>query len=61
VLDNGHTTQVNVAPCSEAVLWMVLRQPDQLSPEQVVIFARLYPMNARPIQSASGRLIKESN
>jgi carbonic anhydrase len=29
-----------------------------ISPEQIGIFARLYPMNARPIQSAGGRLIK---
>ena len=48
-------------PCSEGVLWMVMKQPVQISPEQLGIFARLYPMNARPIQSASGRLIKESN
>ncbi len=48
-------------PCSEGVLWMVMKQPVQVSLEQIGIFARLYPMNARPIQSASGRLIKESN
>ena len=48
-------------PCSEGVLWMVMREPVQISADQINIFARLYPMNARPIQSASGRLIKESN
>jgi carbonic anhydrase len=48
-------------PCSEGVLWMVMKQPVQASAEQLGVFARLYPMNARPIQSASGRLIKESN
>jgi carbonic anhydrase len=48
-------------PCSEGVLWMVLKNPVPISAEQVGIFARLYPMNARPIQSAAGRLIKESN
>jgi len=48
-------------PCSEGVLWMVMKQPVPISPEQIAIFSRLYPMNARPIQSASGRLIKESN
>jgi len=48
-------------PCSEGVLWMVMKQPVAISGEQIDIFARLYPMNARPIQSASGRLIKESN
>jgi len=48
-------------PCSEGVLWMVLRQPVQLSAQQVSIFSRLYPMNARPLQAGAGRLIKESN
>ncbi len=48
-------------PCSEGVLWMVMKQPVGVSAEQLAIFARLYPMNARPVQSASGRLIKESN
>jgi carbonic anhydrase len=48
-------------PCSEGVLWMVMKSPVQVSVEQIGIFSRLYPMNARPVQSASGRLIKESN
>jgi carbonic anhydrase len=48
-------------PCSEGVLWMVMQQPVTLSQAQINIFARLYPMNARPIQAASGRLIKQSN
>jgi len=47
-------------PCSEDVLWMVMKQPIQLSPEQIAIFARLYPNNARPIQQGNGRLIKAS-
>jgi carbonic anhydrase len=48
-------------PCSEGVLWVVMRQPVGLSPEQIAIFSRLYPMNARPVQSAAGRIIKQSN
>ncbi len=48
-------------PCSEGVLWMVMQNPVSMSPEQISIFSRLYPMNARPIQSAGGRLIKGSN
>jgi carbonic anhydrase len=47
-------------PCSEGVLWMVMRQPVALSGQQLGVFARLYPMNARPLQAGSGRLIKES-
>jgi carbonic anhydrase len=48
-------------PCSEGVLWLVLKNPVQLSREQVGVFGRLYAMNARPVQPANGRLIKESN
>jgi len=48
-------------PCSEGVLWMVMQQPVTISNEQIAVFSRLYPMNARPIQSAAGRLIKQSN
>ncbi len=47
-------------PCTEGVLWMVMQQPVQASPEQIHIFSRLYPNNARPLQQAAGRLIKQS-
>lgn len=47
-------------PCSEGVLWLVLKQPAMVSPEQVGVFSRLYPMNARPIQRMANRLVKES-
>ncbi len=46
-------------PCSEGVLWLVMKQPQQVSQDQINIFSRLYKNNARPIQPASGRLIKE--
>ena len=48
-------------PCSEGVLWMVMKTPMPISDAQIGIFARLYPMNARPIQASAGRLIKQSN
>jgi carbonic anhydrase len=40
---------------------MVLKSPLQVSTQQINIFSRLYPMNARPVQPSHGRLIKESN
>jgi carbonic anhydrase len=46
-------------PCSEGVLWLVMKQPVQVSQDQVNIFSRLYKNNARPIQRLGGRLIKE--
>ncbi|OWW22655.1 carbonic anhydrase [Noviherbaspirillum denitrificans] len=48
-------------PCDEGVLWIVMKEPIKASKQQLDIFARLYPMNARPVQALSGRLIKESN
>jgi carbonic anhydrase len=48
-------------PCSEGVLWLVMQQPVPVSANQIDIFSRLYPMNARPIQRAAGRMIKQSN
>ncbi len=48
-------------PCSEGVQWIVMRHPVTLTPEQIDIFARIYPMNARPLQSASGRRILQSD
>ncbi|WP_126443915.1 carbonic anhydrase [Sulfuricystis multivorans] len=47
-------------PCTENVLWMVFKEPIRASADQIVIFSRLYPMNARPVQPTNGRLIKES-
>jgi carbonic anhydrase len=47
-------------PCTEDVLWMVFKQPLQVSAEQVAIFSRLYRNNARPIQPANNRLVKEN-
>ena len=48
-------------PCTEGVLWIVMKEPVQVSPAQMAIFSRLYPLNARPVQPGSGRIIKESN
>jgi carbonic anhydrase len=48
-------------PCTEGVLWLVFKQPRQASPAQMALFSRLYPLNARPVQSTGGRMIKESN
>ena len=47
-------------PCTENVLWLVMKQPAQISPEQVSIFSRLYRYNVRPVQPANNRLIKGS-
>jgi len=47
-------------PCTEDVVWIVIKQPQSVSSEQLAIFQRLYPPNARPVQPAFGRIVKES-
>jgi carbonic anhydrase len=42
-------------PCTEGVLWYVLKTPGQISGDQVARFARIYPMNARPVQPVNDR------
>jgi len=37
------------------VRWFVLKKPATLSPQEITAFARIYPMNARPVQPVNGR------
>jgi len=48
-------------PCGEGVEFFILKTPVEVSSAQISAFARLYPMNARPIQSTNGREILESD
>jgi len=48
-------------PCTEGVVWIVLRQPVTASPEQIALFRKMVGMNARPVQPVNGRLIKAAN
>jgi carbonic anhydrase len=47
-------------PCTENVLWIIMKQPMTASPQQMALFSRLYPFNARPVQPSNGRMVKES-
>jgi carbonic anhydrase len=47
-------------PCSEDVTWFVLKNPVSISKDEVARFARVYPMNARPVQALNGREVKSS-
>ena len=47
-------------PCTEGVLWMVLKQPVAISREQLRLFSQLFPNNARPVQPLNGRAIRDA-
>lgn len=47
-------------PCTEDVLRLVLKQPLTVSPEQLRLFAQLFPNNARPLQPARDRLVRNA-
>jgi carbonic anhydrase len=52
---------LTIPPCKESIRWFVLKTPIEASPSQIAAFAKLYPTNARPVQPANGREIRESN
>lgn len=47
-------------PCSEGVLWLVLKTPVTASREQVRMFSQLFPNNARPVQPVNARVVREA-
>ena len=51
---------LTVPPCTEDVVWFVLKTPVDISAEEINAFARLYPHDVRPIQPPNGRVVKES-
>lgn len=51
---------VTMPPCTEGVLWIVLKTPMTLTPDQLKVFARQFPNNARPVQPTFGRVVREA-
>jgi len=47
-------------PCSEGVLWMVLKQPMTIGMSQYKLFTQMYPNNARPVQAVNGRAVRNA-
>ena len=47
-------------PCTEGVLWLILKQPVSLSADQLRLFGQLYPNNTRPVQSLNGRPVRDA-
>jgi len=47
-------------PCSEKVIWSIYQTPVSASNAQIEKFARIFPMNARPLQSLNRRFLLKS-
>jgi len=47
-------------PCSETVEWLVLATPITVGAGDIAAFAKLYPMNARPVQQPNRRAVLRS-
>lgn len=50
-----YTGSLVTPPCTEPVLWVVFREPLEVSDEQIQRIARATGANARPVQSLNGR------
>lgn len=48
-------------PCTEGVVWIVMKQPQSLSAAQLVQLQKLFPPNARPVQPLHGRVVSEGD
>ena len=47
-------------PCSETVDWMLLTDPIEVADAEIAAFAKLYAMNARPVQKLNRRFVLRS-
>lgn len=47
-------------PCIETVTWHLLRNSIEADAESIAAFAKLYPMNARPVQKLGRRFVLRS-
>jgi carbonic anhydrase len=54
-----YSGSLTTPPCSEGVLWLVLKARASLSSEQVANFVELIGRDARPLQALNGRLVLE--
>jgi len=50
-----YSGSLTVPPCTEGFSWSVLRKPVEFSAAQINTYRKIFPVNARPVQSFGGR------
>jgi carbonic anhydrase len=55
-----YSGSLTTPPCAETVDWFVLTDPIHVAEADINSFARLYPMNARPVQGDNRRFVLRS-
>ena len=55
-----YSGSLTTPPCSETVDWLLFADPIQVVDANVARFAKLYPMDARPVQKTSRRFVLRS-
>jgi carbonic anhydrase len=54
----SYTGSLTTPPCSEDVSFFILKNPIELSSNQLASFKQVFKMNARPVQPLNGRVIQ---
>lgn len=56
----GYTGSFTTPPCTEGVLWMILKTPVNLSASQIATFRAIIDGNNRPVQPLNDRTVADS-
>jgi len=56
-----YTGSLTAEPCTEGVDWIVLKQPIELSSEQLARYKHIFPDNMRNVQPVNQRVVLESD
>jgi carbonic anhydrase len=56
-----YSGSLTTPPCSEIVQWLVMATPIHVAEADIASFAKVYPMNARPVQKLDRRYVLRSS
>nr|WP_198044637.1 carbonic anhydrase family protein [Lysinibacillus timonensis] len=57
----SYSGSITIPPCTEGVTWLIIEEPIEMSPQQIELFAAIYPQNNRSIQELNNRKVYKVN